>query len=223
MGLCVAMLILLPLLLLVGVAGIFLMEPTFTQSANGWRIGLNNPVSPVAFLLFLALAILTPFWVVRVHRNAQALSGAPLKSSPGWAAGAWFIPFAGGVLAAGPMSQIIERSRSTSKGFGMGWGIAWSVYQVMVVVAVIALFASLFGQFFSLGMTPSRAEMETAGADLMQTVRPWQWAMLAFEAVAAALMAFTVASVQAAQTASSRQARPPGNPMMPSAPATPWK
>jgi len=216
-----AILILLPILLVADLAGIFLQEPSYTQSRDAWRISVNNPLSPVSFLLFVALAILTPFWAVRAHRNAQVMSGAPLKSSAGWTAGAWFIPVAGGFLAAGPMAQVLERSRAPSKSMGMGWGIAWSVYQVVAVVAFLVLFVTLFGQVFSLGPNPSASELDAAGQDLLQSALPWQLAMSAFQAVAAVFMALTVIAVKKAQGAFF--SRGAGNPMMPPGTAAPWK
>src|SRR5687767_14788045 len=52
------------------------------------------------------LATLTPVYLARVHRNAEALSGSHVKGSPAWTAGIWFVPVVGGLLAAGALRQI---------------------------------------------------------------------------------------------------------------------
>lgn len=47
----------------------------------------------IAFLLFAATGIVFIRWFSWAYRNATALAGSELRFKPGWAIGAWFVPF----------------------------------------------------------------------------------------------------------------------------------
>jgi hypothetical protein len=50
-------------------------------------------VSGVYGLSVLIAAITFLVWFFRAYRNGAALTGSPLRFSPGWSVGAWFVPF----------------------------------------------------------------------------------------------------------------------------------
>lgn len=218
-GLTTALLVVLPIYLLAGAASNALTEVTSVQTSQGWRVNANSPLSAVPFLLFVALAVLTPIWALRVHRNAEAISGTKLKGAAGWTAGAWFIPLAGGALAAAPMARVLRQSRGQPAALPIAWGVGWSIYQAFVVAMMVVLMGVLFGQVINLGMEPTQAELERA-EQALRDVLPFQWIVFAVEVLVGALMAAAILRIQAVQDISSQRPLPPSIP--PTAPPPGW-
>lgn len=195
----VAILVLLPLYIAALGLDVLFMDARVQQGSDGWNIDVSGPFASVALLGFVALAILTPIWVGRVHRNAQAFASQLLPSSSAWSAGAWFIPLVGGALAAKPMARILQDSGVPSPRIALAWGYSWSAYQACAVVVVGVMFALMLKLFFALGSNPSAAELQRAATALESQILPLQAIHLAFVTVAAGLMAWTVFALHAAQ------------------------
>jgi small-conductance mechanosensitive channel len=72
----------------------------------------------ILFLLgYVGAAIAVPMWCHRAYRNLPALGAQNLRFSPGWAAGAWFVP----VLALWRPYEVLRETWQNSRPQGEPW------------------------------------------------------------------------------------------------------
>ncbi|MEV7088883.1 DUF4328 domain-containing protein [Streptomyces sp. NPDC093085] len=88
----------------------------------------------------LATAVVFLVWFHRVRRNAQVLDPAAQRMAPGWAIGAWFVPFANLVLPRRIAGDIWKASgrRGPDGAPQVSYVLVnlwWTVYLVSLVVA----------------------------------------------------------------------------------------
>ena len=96
--------------------------------------GLDLAVAFVAIPAFITVVIAWLVWCYRANVNLRLLSGVPMKFTPGWAVGWWFIPFANLVMPYRVVKEIWRVShgpRSTSHAL-VGWW--WALYLVSTFV-----------------------------------------------------------------------------------------
>ena len=90
----------------------------------------------ILFLLtYIAAAIAVPMWCHRVYRNLPALGSQSLSFSPGWAAGAWFLP----VLAVWRPYEVLREVWQNSRPKGESWTllkIYWATWLIANWVAI---------------------------------------------------------------------------------------
>jgi hypothetical protein len=155
--------------------------------------------------LFVALAIMTPIWLARTHRNAETLSGEALKGSSGWTAGAWFIPLVGGALAAQPVARIWKRSVGGGPWPAYAWAILWSAFQVIFVLVLVVSAVVTADKLRERGGPPlPDAEMKAIGAEIAQVAAPLLHLSTAAEALSGLAMAWTVWTIAKAQRSQAR-------------------
>jgi hypothetical protein len=139
---------------------------------------LNLPAAAGGLLLYTAtagLAITVPMWAYRAHRNLRVLGGGLLRWSPGWAAGAWFIPVGNLVLCYGVMREIWSGSGSSGSDGGPEplvwlWWAYWLAAAALAVCGLGLLVMSASG--LPLGLLA--ASMLNAGLDIW----PVSWGLL---------------------------------------------
>jgi Domain of unknown function (DUF4328) len=84
------------------------------QQAIGVAVGLPA----ILFLLaYIGAAIAVPMWCHRVYRNLSSLGAQSLSFSPGWAAGAWFVP----VLSIWRPYEVLREVWQNSRPKGESW------------------------------------------------------------------------------------------------------
>jgi hypothetical protein len=90
----------------------------------------------ILFLLaYVAAAVAVPMWCHRVYRNLPALGAQSLKFSPGWAAGAWFVP----VLWIWRPYEVLREVWQNSRPKGESWTwlkIYWAAWLIGNWVAI---------------------------------------------------------------------------------------
>jgi hypothetical protein len=81
--------------------------------------------------LLVLIAVIT-FMVLlhRVYKNLH-MRGAPLRYTPGFAIGAWFIPFANFVLPYAVVRDAFKQATGKSTGLVLGW---WLTYVLSIVL-----------------------------------------------------------------------------------------
>ena len=172
------------------------------------------------FGLFVTLAVVFGMWLARVHANAATLSG-PLRDSTGWAVGAWYIPFAGGFLAAGPLGRLWERGPGGSKARPYAWATLFSSYQLLALVGYIFVFVSTFSTVFAAMGRHQSAQQAMQPFQLQSLVL--QTALAVLYIVTGVLMMLTIRDIQSWQTQAFLGGTGPGRPTMASTAAGAWR
>ena len=172
------------LVLLAVVLATSLWEIKTTVEGRPLNPSASNPLTwgPWMWAVVL-LAFLTPAWLGRVHRNAEAMSGSHITGSPAWTAGIWFVPFVGGFFAARAVRQVWERSGATRTPFARTWAVLWSLAQLTMLTTVIVGLPSYSAARKSLGRPPFTAAQE---AILREVFRQHVWGfVVAFDLLTA--------------------------------------
>ena len=95
---------------------------------------LVKRTSILSFLLFLAAGVVLAVWSHHVARNSLNLGLQP-PARPGWAAAAWFVPFANLIMPWANLTVLVHAARrpdERAKLWRVGiWGTAWAALYVL--------------------------------------------------------------------------------------------
>lgn len=145
------------------------------------------------------LAVLTPIWLSRVHRNAETISGSHIRVSPAWTAGIWFFPLVGGFLAASALRQVWERIGARTLP-PRAWASLWSLAQIIFLVSIIVGIPAYMEAHKSLGDPPFSAEQEAFKNEVLrQHVWGFDLVLNLVVAIAAVCMGFAVIDLERVQ------------------------
>ena len=111
-------------------------------SANDLR---QQIIGAVQVLVFIVTAVLFLTWISRVYRNLTALSTREPTHSPGWAVGAWFVPFLNLFRPVQIVKEVWIYSDPTATEYG-GLGIAPSAPPLIGWWWGLYLVTGFFGQ-----------------------------------------------------------------------------
>jgi hypothetical protein len=102
----------------------------------------------ILFLLaYVAAAVAVPMWCHRVYRNLPALGAQSLKFSPGWAAGAWFVPFLNIWRPYRVLREVWQQSRPT----GESWTLVKIYWAAWLIGNWIAIRTTVAGSTNGIG------------------------------------------------------------------------
>ena len=94
----------------------------------------------IEVLSYVAAAIAIPMWCHRVYRNLPALGAQSLRFSPGWAAGAWFVPVLWMWRPYEVLREVWQHSRPREESWTL-LKIYWAAWLIANWVAIGAVFA----------------------------------------------------------------------------------
>jgi len=134
-GLAVALYILLGVEVLFNLVGSLGTAPRIIVTHTSVNVEWGG-LAAFASLAGLAAAVVALVWIYRTVANVRA-TGVPMKHSPGWAVGCWFIPFANFVLPYFPMREAWTKSRLGSTALLAGWWAAWVTHFVAMLVLIV--------------------------------------------------------------------------------------
>jgi len=99
----------------------------------------QSAIAVLQALVFLVTAVAFWMWQYRAYANLRLLGAPRVKHSPGFAIGAWFIPFANLVYPYRVMLEIGEKSGGDASRSMKGWILLWWLaYLAMGVAEQIA-------------------------------------------------------------------------------------
>lgn len=90
-------------------------------------------------ILFIILAIVFLRWIYRMNKNLGALSGQPMRFTPGWSVGWYFIPFACLFKPYQAMKEIWEKSHKYGYGTDSLLGLWWALWIVSSFLGEFAM------------------------------------------------------------------------------------
>src|SRR3954469_12141115 len=167
--------------------------------ADAWVSGTAG----LSGLAFLATVVVWCIWQHHAQANAAVLSGGPLRFTPGWAVGWWFIPIAN----LWKPFQAVRELWKASHGGGwqtiatwslLGWWWAtWLIGSLNVQLGSNTRFGILFGSSVNI-------DQVSIGEAIAED--RWRVVWLAFRLVAAALAIVIVRSVERLQPAAAEAA-----------------
>lgn len=108
--------------------------------ADDQRAGL---VALAMLLLYIVGGVVVLLWISRANRNAHAIGTLEMETSPGWAVGWYFVPFANLVMPFRSMREIWEASAGAtpegarpSGGLLGAWWACWLATNITGLVSV---------------------------------------------------------------------------------------
>jgi hypothetical protein len=119
----------------------------------------------VYVLVLLALAITWCIWKAGCNRNARAISGKDLEYTPGWCAGAYFVPIANLVWPYQAMKEIWENSDPQASTAIVGWW--WGLWILNNVVSNIATRITFRAETVDELITASTLDLAVAPLDVI--------------------------------------------------------
>jgi Domain of unknown function (DUF4328) len=153
-----------------------------------------RPIGALAALLGLATELTWLFWQHRVTRNVWA-RGRPIKTSPGWAVGWWFIPIANLWMPAVAVYRVFRAS--VGRGYRGGvWLISawWTAYILFTLLLPGVFVATMVRPWFRGIEALSRDPNVVVSIDLTRAMHEFaSWSpVVALLQVSAAVLAITI-------------------------------
>jgi hypothetical protein len=161
---------------------------------------ISTPLIPLAQLLSIGTIVLWLMWQHRVTRNVWA-KGIRIATSPGWAVGWWFIPFANLFMPAVAVQHVYRASAGEQKHSAWlvtGWWLAW---MVPTLVFIPAVFVKIFTPIVD-GVTRNSNSQQATTIDLgssFHAIAPWFIVLALCQAVSALLAIAIVGRIDKAQ------------------------
>ena len=153
-----------------------------------------RPIGALAALLGLATELTWLFWQHRVTRNVWA-RGRPVKTSPGWAVGWWFIPVANLWMPAVAVYRVFRAS--VGRGYkGGAWLVSawWSAYILFTLLLPGVFVATMVRPWFRAVDALSRDPNAVVSVDLTRAMHEFaSWApLVALLQITAAVLAIAI-------------------------------
>ena len=153
-----------------------------------------RPIGALAALLGLATELTWLFWQHRVTRNVWA-RGRPIKTSPGWAVGWWFIPVANLWMPAVAVYRVLRASVGR-RYRGGAWLISawWSAYILFTLLLPGVFLATMVRPWFRAIDALSRNPNAVVSVDLTSAIHEFaSWApVVALLQITAAVLAIAI-------------------------------
>lgn len=93
----------------------------------------------IQMILFIILAIIFLRWIYRMNKNLGALSGQPMRFTPGWSVGWYFIPFACLFKPYQAMKEIWQKSHKNRSDTSSILGLWWALWIVSSFLGELAM------------------------------------------------------------------------------------
>lgn len=93
----------------------------------------------IQLILFIILAIIFLRWIYRMNMNLGVLSGQPMRFTPGWSVGWYFIPFACLFKPYQAMKEIWEKSHKYGYGTDTLLGLWWALWLLSTFLGELAM------------------------------------------------------------------------------------
>ena len=120
---------------------VYSSAPAEVDVAQDWMAsdGLTAVVGLMQMLMFLSVGIVFLCWIYRANKNLGILSKYPMRFTPGWSIGWYFIPVANLFKPFQAMDEIYVRSKNTTEANSRILGWWWLFWIASGVAGQIAM------------------------------------------------------------------------------------
>jgi len=124
----------------------------------------------VQLILFIIIGITFLRWIYRANMNLGALSGQPMRFTPGWSVGWYFIPFACLFKPYQAMKEIWEKSHKYGYGTDSLLGLWWALWLLSTFLGELAMKSILGAESVTDYSSSSITYMVSDGIDAVLSI-----------------------------------------------------
>ena len=124
----------------------------------------------VQLILFIIIGITFLRWIYRANMNLGTLSGQPMRFTPGWSVGWYFIPFACLFKPYQAMKEIWEKSHKYGYGTDSLLGLWWALWLLSTFLGELAMKSILGAESVTDYSSSSITYMVSDGIDAVLSI-----------------------------------------------------